>query len=425
MSCRLLAAATLLLCVACSHGTPLETPEADYEVLDLGTLGGSGTIPRALNDVGQVVGCSQTATGTWHAFVWSDGIMRDLGSDSQTSCAWTINNSGTIGGVAGETTDGAAVLAWNSSGQRIDLGAVPCCGESVGFVGLTDGGDLVGGGTDQGHSFNSAIWQSGVRREIPSPLPTSGYAAARAVNNRLQVVGHAAIASYVGDHILHAIVWENGTTRDLGLLADVNCPDEPVRSCANAFAVDINDNGAIVGVSRDSAGKYQGVLWANGSVQAIGSWQPVAINDAGDVIGNGAAVGGWYPDGPISSITDPATASTSGDAYFRRSGAATKLPSFDGNMTQATAMNEQSTVTGWSYTKDQNPHVFVWTPGQPQLTELGVGPPGLQQLGAVVTAINARGDIIGRTVGTCQYSGQGACYAWNGPTHAVLWRRKN
>ena len=93
-------------------------------------------------------------------------------------------------------------------------------------------------------------------------------------------------------------------------------------------------------------------------------------------------------------------------------------------MTQAAAINEQSTVTGWSYTKEQNPHAFVWTPGQPHLVDLGVGPRGLHRLGAVAMAINGRGDIIGRTVGTCKYSST-VCYAWNGPTHAILWRRKN
>ncbi|HLZ44350.1 MAG TPA: PKD domain-containing protein [Gemmatimonadales bacterium] len=111
---------------------------AGYEVIDLGTLGGSGAIPRALNDAGQVVGCSQTGDGTWHAFVWSEGNMRDLGSGAVTSCAWAINKSGRIAGVAGSTQP-EAVLAWSSNAQPIGLGAPPCCDEAVGFVGVTEG----------------------------------------------------------------------------------------------------------------------------------------------------------------------------------------------------------------------------------------------------------------------------------------------
>jgi probable HAF family extracellular repeat protein len=392
-----------------------------FEAIDLGTLGGSSAIARAVNDAGQVVGCSQTTSGRWQAFVWSDGTMRPLGSGTETSCAWAINNSGTIAGVTGEIVDGDHVVAWNSKGESIDLGASPCCWESVGFVAVTDAGDIVGGGTDEGHSFASAIWQNGVKRDIPSPLPNAGYSAARAVNNRAQVVGYSAIASYVGTHIEHAFIWEDGKTRDLGLLDDRPCPDEPARSCTDAFAIDINTNGVVVGVNQDASHNYRGVRWMSGTVDVLGSWQPVAINDAGDIIGNGIVGSPQLYGG--ASVTEPAPYSASGDAYFWRGGTVTKLNSFNGSPTRVIAINGSSTVTGWSEDQGKNPRVFVWTPGQSQLLDLGVGPQGLNQLGAVATAINARGDIIGYTVGTCRYNFDGMCWAWNGPTRAILWRK--
>lgn len=383
-----------------------QTNPAGYDVIDLGTLGGSGAIPKALNDRGQVVGCSQTAEGVWHAFVWSDGVMSDLG----TGCAWAINNSGMIGGVDEKSNHDEAVIAWDSSGQRMNLGRIE---EWIGFVGVTENGAIVAGGIDQGHSFNSAIWRDGVRSNIPSPAISSGYAAARAVNDRGQVVGYAAVAGYVGDHIEHAFLWEDGQTRDLGLLADILCPDEPPRSCNDAFAVAINNNGTIAGVSRDSAGESHAVIWEHGSVEPIGSWRPVAMNDAGAVIGNGGRLSWWDE------------LSANGEAYFWHQGVTIRLDSFDGNPTQLVAINSSSMVTGFSEGRGKNPRVVVWSPGMPQLLSLGIGPAGLNQLGAVATAINARGDVIGRTVGACSYGFTGMCRAWEGPSRAVLWRRKN
>ena len=45
----------------------------------LGTLGGATSVATAINDLDEVVGSSQTATGQTHAFLWRDGHMTDLG----------------------------------------------------------------------------------------------------------------------------------------------------------------------------------------------------------------------------------------------------------------------------------------------------------------------------------------------------------
>src|SRR5205823_12837888 len=48
------------------------------DAIDLGTLGGNFTTPRALNNGGQVVGTSVAADGQAHLFVWVGGTMRML-----------------------------------------------------------------------------------------------------------------------------------------------------------------------------------------------------------------------------------------------------------------------------------------------------------------------------------------------------------
>jgi probable HAF family extracellular repeat protein len=46
----------------------------------LGTLGGSYAIAFAINERGDIVGESETASGAVHVFVWRDGVMIDLGA---------------------------------------------------------------------------------------------------------------------------------------------------------------------------------------------------------------------------------------------------------------------------------------------------------------------------------------------------------
>ena len=70
---------------------------------DLGTLGGDdrggATTANAINDEGQVVGCSIAKDGLQHPFLWENGKMKDLGNlYNEGGCAVDINNSGQVVG---------------------------------------------------------------------------------------------------------------------------------------------------------------------------------------------------------------------------------------------------------------------------------------------------------------------------------------
>ncbi|MDD2239633.1 MAG: lamin tail domain-containing protein [Kiritimatiellae bacterium] len=74
----------------------------EYQVIDLGTLGGTNVAATGINDAGQVVGWSQISTGHTQAFVWANGTLTGLGflPGGTSSVATAINNHGEIVGTA-------------------------------------------------------------------------------------------------------------------------------------------------------------------------------------------------------------------------------------------------------------------------------------------------------------------------------------
>src|SRR5216683_2700603 len=80
-----------------------------FTVKDLGTLpGGNRSIASRINDRGQVVGYSNTASSVTHAFLFENGVMVDLGTlpGGNFSFATSINDRGQVVG-SSSTASGA------------------------------------------------------------------------------------------------------------------------------------------------------------------------------------------------------------------------------------------------------------------------------------------------------------------------------
>ena len=94
---KLLILTGCLLALASISGT---ASAVQYEIRDLGSLGGGYSIGTAVNDFGQVAGWSFNAAGNSQAFIWRDGVMSGLAypPGDFDSAAYGINNLGQVVG---------------------------------------------------------------------------------------------------------------------------------------------------------------------------------------------------------------------------------------------------------------------------------------------------------------------------------------
>lgn len=82
-------------------GAPTVASSAEFQVRDLGSLGGRFTVATDLNASGQVTGYSETTEGQVHAFLYRNGEMQDLGTlGGAGSLSDAINDVGQVTGFA-------------------------------------------------------------------------------------------------------------------------------------------------------------------------------------------------------------------------------------------------------------------------------------------------------------------------------------
>lgn len=301
----------LAVAAVAALGAPAAT--TGYSVTDLGSLGDGVTDGLAINAGGQVTGYSYSSKEfqvscpphqyggskkcfehEYHAFVWSNGTMTDLGTlGGHFSQGVAINLSGEVVGWADTSSGASDGFLWDGK-KMIDLGSFhpsgindagvisggcasgPCvdsngkftqlpnpAGESCGAGPINSNGQVLGSCSNAQSYERGALWTNGT----PVDLGTLGgpQTGAGGLNNLGQVVGWSQTSTYADDGFL----WSNGTMTDLGL---------------NFYAAAVNDNDVIVGGSW---------IYNNGSVQDLNTLTPAgspqimyatAINDSGQIV---------------------------------------------------------------------------------------------------------------------------------------------
>jgi probable HAF family extracellular repeat protein len=162
---------------------------------DLGTLGGSASWASGINASGQVVGTARSASEENRAFIYSNGVMTDLGSLSVHGGAFAngINDSGQVVGNSDHDGYGSEHAFVYSNGKMSDLGTLP--GEfnfASSALGINSSGQVVGGSNDTNGFSHAFLYSNGVMTDLNNLIdPASGWTllVAHSINDSGQIVG--------------------------------------------------------------------------------------------------------------------------------------------------------------------------------------------------------------------------------------------
>ncbi len=258
-----------------------------YDIIDLGTLGGTTSYAYGINNDGVVVGQADlVGDGMTHAFKYVGDDMVDLGALGGTwGRAFEISDAGHIVGWARTSGDAATHAFLLHEGAPVDLGTLGGDGSQgldVNVLGQVVGRAQV---TSEGPVHATAFGTPNV------DLGTWGgpSSVAYGVNAHGVIVGGANPTGSTGDY-KRPFVYESGAMNEI--------PQVPF---AYGVGRRINDAGDIVG-------------WGGDVSTDIHAWlvDDEGFHDLGDLGGNGS-----YPHGLNENREVVGTASLPGDAEFR------------------------------------------------------------------------------------------------------------
>lgn len=326
------------------------------EPASLGTLGGSRSFAKGINDAGWVVGVSDTVTsGVQHAFVFHDGAMTDLdGLSSSSSQAEAINSRGWIVGQSKSSPqappDGRATL-WQGK-SATDLGTLG--GKSSNAVAINSQGWIVGTSDTSSKTVDGFVWHDGTMTDLnvltgSSFLPTG-------INDAGIIVGTHQTSTGLSPAVLR------GTT-----VTDLPTPPADADNLPTHYgeADAINSQGDVAGyVSQNGGYNWHVIIWKHDGTtvevadsKARNGILVGAINNADQVAWstNGPPGGGVvWSEGSNHNLNPPCVPPA--------------CSNYDGRGAAAYGINNHGVIVGWVSPSGVNvvltpPVAALWAPG--------------------------------------------------------------
>lgn len=265
---------------------------AEYSVVDLG----KDVTPTAVNDQGDVVGFIAATGGPRHAFLYSGGTLKDLGTFNGTSSeANAINNKGQV--IGHYTINGERHPFLLHLTQLTDLFTTAAM---VKATGINDDGTILGQilYPTTARTEHVVLLREGLVTDISQQGMDQGI-----LNGNASSYGIALNA--LGEVILdQSLCPGRDCTRHLFYSAGIT------REMFSLFnSMDLNDKGQVVGSapSRTNSFLTDGFIYDSGSVTVINAVatyriDPRSINNLGQVVGDAYGTPFIYSNGTMSDV---------------------------------------------------------------------------------------------------------------------------
>jgi len=345
--------------------TPARAQPYRYTAIDLGTLGGSHSTASDINSSGRIVGTADIPPidgfNAYHAFLYSSGVMLDLGNlypePTFFSGASGINDIGQIAGFSYTYVDFLGTVRAHSflysGGVMVDLGTLPGDALASGALDVNASGQVVGtsevvtGQTVTHHAFlHSGVGMTDLGTLDPFEVQVSSEATA--INTSGQVVGTSEVVT--GQTVTHhAFLYTGGIMTDLGSIGRSGTYYDTVS--------DINASGQIVGSRQTDEGLVIAFLYSGGVMTDLST---LPYSRANGINANGQVVGqATFPSGGTGAFLWTNTPTTSGGGIMTDLNTLID-PASGWTLQSAEAINDHGQIVGFGM-HNGNQHAFLFT----------------------------------------------------------------